>query len=265
MYTIGVFFILTALATSSLYENENTDIELLYKKSLESYADSKFDEVLFYLDSILKQDPSNSFVLYNKGVVLVHLEKYDESLQYFEKAIEINPNFIEAINGKDLALTNLNQNAEGISMFYDQTMMDQYKMNLHMIDPDNLANLKHMNVPPSTYMRQMGYAKIEVRNSDDQLVGYTESHDFFFQYPSAWMILEDQSEWKPIDVKGKKLKVLEYSVNIPASQSYLSSQTDIVLLKEGQYGFHAIKINHDGLFISPGDRLHVKVVLFRPG
>ena len=263
MYIIGAFFVLIPLLIFPAFENENTDVDILYKKSLDSSTNLKFNDTLFYLDEILKQEPDNTLILYNKGVILTHLEQYGESLQYFEKAIKIDPDFYEAINGKDVALTKLNQKVNGISMFFDPDVIDKFMNEQHMIDPNSFTNLKYLQILSSSFVREMGFATIEVRNSDNQLVGYTESHDIWFQYPAAWMILESQTEWTPIDIDGKKMKMLEYSINIASSESTSTSQTHMLLLKEDTMGFNSIVINHNGILNESGDRLDVKIILLR--
>ena len=128
MYISGVFFILVALAVSPLYENENQniDLDLLFKKALEAGNNSKFNDALLYLDEILKYDPDNVLALNNKGGMLMYLERYDEALPYFEKAIEINPDFVDAINNKATALYNLNRNVDALATFYEAYKINPY-------------------------------------------------------------------------------------------------------------------------------------------
>jgi len=259
MYTLSVFLILIALVVSPLYENENqnVDIDLLLQKALESYNNSQFNDALFYLDEILKHDPDNFFALNTKGGALMQLEKYDEALTYFEKAIEITPDFVEAINNKAAALYILNRNVDALSTFYDAYKIDPNDK----IIVENMASIN--DVMPS--ISQNSYAKIEVRNSDDQLVGYTESHNLGFKHPLALLFLEDQSEWKPIEIDGEEFESLEYSTSYPILNPGLSTATRIALIeKDGAYGVYVIEIAHNGFLTQPGDKWNVKIILLRP-
>jgi len=114
------------------------------------------------------------------------------------------------------------------------------------------------------FVRESGYAKIEIRTFDDQLVGYTESHDLFFKYPLALMFLEDKVEWKPTEIDGKEFEVLEYSVNYPISKPGLSATTNIALIEKDASGVYVITINHDGFLTKLGDKVNVTIILLRP-
>jgi len=254
MLILSVFFILIALAVSPLYENG--DIDLLFEKSSESANNSEFNEALSYLDEILKLEPDNALALNNKGGILIYLEKYDEALPYFERAIEINLDFAEAINNKAAALYHLNRNADALATFYEA-----YK-----IDPHDLVTLENMAsivAETDAWVKEVGYAKIEVRTFDDQLVGYTESHNVWFQDPLALMFLEDKADWKSIEIDGEELEVLEYSVNIPVSKSGLATTTKLALIEEGAVGVNVIKMTHDGFLVNADDELNVKIILLR--
>ena len=267
MYIESIFFILIAFMISPVYENIHQDMDLgeLYEKVLEAKKYSKYDEALSYLDEILKYDSDNSIVLYNKGVILMHLENHEDALTYFEKAININPDFFEAIYGKDMALTKTGRNADGLSMFYDPHLVESYNNYSYLIHPYSLNNLEKMHIPDFTFVKEIGYAKLEVRDSNDHLVGYTESHDIFFQYPLAWMFLENKAEWKPIEINNKKFEVLEYSTDIPISEEQFVSKTKMALIKQGGLAARLIIMDHNGLLLQAGDTLNAKIVLLRPG
>jgi len=257
MYIYSIFFILVALAVSPLYENENqnVDLDLLFKKALEAGNNSKFNDALFYLDEILKHDPDNVLALNNKGGVLIYLERYEEALPYLEKSIEINPNFVDAINNKAAALYNLNRNVDALATFYEAYKINPYDT----VVVENMASI----VNETQFVREFGYAKIELRSSDDQLVAYTESHDLGFQYPLAWMFLEDKAEWKQIEIDGKEFELLEYSTSYPVTKPGLSTLTNIALIEKDASGVFIIQINHDGFLTKPGDTMNVKLVLLR--
>jgi len=258
-----VVFSSSALAVSPLYENENqnVDIDLLLEKSLESWNNSKFNEAIFYLDEILEHDPNNILALGNKGGILMQLEKYDEALPYYEKIIEINPDFVEAINGKAAALHYMNRDVDALTTLYDA-----YK-----IDPRNSVTLKNFIeiVDKNTSTKKLdmftAYATIEVRNSDDQLVGYTETHDLFFQHPLALMFLEDNAEWRSIEIDGKEFEVLEHltTYNIK-EEDVLAANVKIALKDIGIPRFYVIHVIYNGFVITNEDIVIVKIILLRP-
>jgi len=241
----GIFFILIALAISPLYENENVDIDLLFEKSTELSNNSKFNEALPYLDEILKHEPDNALALNNKGGILVHLEKYDEAMRYFERAIEIDPDFVEAIGNKAATLYLLDRKVDALTTFYDA----------YNLDPHNLTTVKNMGsiVKEYPFVKQDGYAKIEVRTFDGQLVGYTETHDLWFQDPLAWMFFEDKADRKLIEIDGEEFEVLHYSFTFPVTESGLSTTTKLAFREEGAYGVFVIEMTHDGFLANVGD------------
>ena len=133
------------------------------------------------------------------------------------------------------------------------------------MNPHDLVIIKNMAsiTKEFPFVREVGYAKIELRNSDDQLVGYTESHDLWFQDPLAWMFLEDRSDWKSIEIDGEQFEVLEHSFNFPLLKSGISTTTSLAFSEEGAYGVYVIKMTHDGFLVNAGDNLNVKIILLR--
>ena len=259
MFIPSIFFILIALAVSPLYENQNEDLDFFLENFLELYNNLQFNDALFYVDGILNANPDNYLALTQKGNVLIQLERYDEALLYYEKAIEINPDLVEAINGKAVSLYQLNRDFDALTTFYDS-----YK-----IDPSNLDTVTSMatiiDEHPLIEKLDMitAYVKLEIRNSDDQLVGYTESHDLGFQHPLALMFLEDKAEWKPIEIDGEEFELLEYSTSFPVTKPGLSSYAKIALKEENAVGVFVIHVDHNGFLTSQGDKMTEKIILLR--
>jgi len=262
MYIESVFFILITLAVSSLYENENqnVDVDLFLEKALESWNNSKFNDAIFYLDEILKYDPDNILALGNKAGILMELEKYDEAIPYFEKVIEINPDLIEAINGKAMALYNMNKDSDALAMFYDAYKIDPF----NPVTVKNMITILYENPPVDKLDRITAFAQIVVRDSDDQLVGITISDKILFHHTLALMFLESKVEWRPIEIDGKEFEVLEYSISYPILKSGMSSSTKIDLREKDGFGIYVIFITHNGFTTIPGDNLSAKIILLRP-
>ncbi len=255
MYIQITLFILASFVVSPLYENQNMDLDLLFKKSSDAESNSKFNDAIFYLDEILEYDPNNVSALNNKGVMLLHLEKYEESLPYFEKALELNPDFVEALNNKSAALYNLNRNIDALTVLYDAYKIDPYKKIL----AEHMAAI----IDKSPFVSIPSYAKIEVRNSDDQLIGYTESHKIKFQHPLAMLFLEDKAKRTPVEIDGVKFELLEYAVTYQVLKSGLSSYTTMSLIEEDATGVTVIELSHNGIATKPGDTIYTKIILLR--
>ena len=140
-----------------------------------------------------------------------------------------------------------NRNVDALSAFYNAYKTDPYDLafvqNLALI-ADDLPFVSKLDMITAS-------VKIEVRNSDDQLVGYTESHNLGFRDQFALMVLEDQSEWKPIEINGEEFEVLEYSVNIPFLTSIIYPTTYLALIEKDVFEINLIKIVHDGFLTNP--------------
>jgi len=154
----------------------------------------------------------------------------------------------------------MNRDSDVLTMYYDA-----YK-----IDPFNLVTVKNMIAIADEleFIEKLdmitSYAKIEVRTFDDQLVGYTESHYVRFLHPLALMFLEDNAEWKPIEIDGEKFEVLEYSTSSKILKSDLSSYTKISLNKIDSFRIFVIIISYDGFLTTNGDKMSTTITLLRP-
>jgi tetratricopeptide (TPR) repeat protein len=254
MYVEVIIFFLMSLTSLSLIENQNNDLDFLMEQAITSLNNLDYESALLYYNEILKQDPNNYSVLNNKGSILLKLERYEEALKIFEKAIEINPKFVEAINNKGITLINLNQKFDALSTFYQA----------YRIDPENSITIKNMGliVESMPFLRENGYAKIEIRTSDDQLVGYTQAHRLAVQYPLAGEWLDNNAKWNPVEINGEELEVVQFTRDFEIKESGLYALTKLAL-DEGTFGVEIIEIVHNGFLVKQDDKVSVELILLR--
>lgn len=228
---------------------QDDQIQNLLDNAMMMINNSQYEEGLSYLDKILAIDKNNLQALSNKGGVLIKLKKYDESIEYFERALAIKPDFVEALNNKAIALYSLGN--------YDKA--SNILIQAINLDPKNLMTIKNIDLVLGKIplVREYGYAKIEVRSKNGNLVGYTEAYQFAIRYPFGNSMLM-QNDWKDIEIKGQKLQMLENQWEFNLTKTGLYSRTDISNSKEG-IGMKVIEIVHDGFLVTESD--HVKVIL----
>lgn len=238
------------MITQSTQDNEIQD---LLDNAMTMINNSQYEEALNYLDRILAIDENNLQALTDKGGVLVKLKRYDEAIEYFDKALEIKPDFVEALNNKAIALY-------GMDNYDDASDVLLQALNL---DPNNPLTIKNVGlvIEKIPYIREDGYAKIEVRNKNGDLVAYTEAYNFAIKYPFGNSILI-QNEWMDVEIKGQKVQQLRNEWEFNLTKTGLYSRTDIFNDRD-RMGFKVIEILHDGILVTEGDQVKVILDLFR--
>jgi tetratricopeptide (TPR) repeat protein len=248
------FFLMIALyAVIAAHVIPDDNIENLLNDSMTLINNFQYEESLVYLDRILAIDENNLQALANKGGVLLKLGKYDESIEYFDKAIKIKPDFVEALNNKAIALYYLGKYEESSVVLYQASKIDP----TNKITIENIA-LVLDKIP---FIKETGYAKIEVRDKNKNLVAYTEAYHFFLRYPLGNKVIEE-TEWNDVEIKGQKLQQLENTWNFTINKTELYSRTDISL-NLGEIGFRVVQIPHDGFLVTEGDEVKITLDIFR--
>jgi tetratricopeptide (TPR) repeat protein len=245
--TIILYAVIAAHATS-----EN-DIENLLNESITMINNSQYDEALTHLDKILSIDENNLQALSNKGGLLIKLKKYDEAIENFDKALEIKPDFVEALNNKGIALYNLGKYNAAVITFYKSAE----------IDPDNKISQINVDevIKKIPFEWEKGYVKIELRDKENNLVGYTEMYEFVMRKSLA-NILFEKEEWKNVELDGTPLKKLTSQWEFSFDKTSLHSRSDI-FLTIGKIDYRVIQILHNGFLVKEGDHVKMTMELFR--
>lgn len=232
---------------------QDDNIQNLLDNSMIMINNLQYEESLVYLDKILAIDENNLQALSNKGGVLVKLKRYDEAIEYFDRALIIKPDFVEALNNKAIALYSLGN--------YDDA--SNVLLQASNLEPNNSLTIKNIGliIEKIPFIREDGYAKIEVRNKNGNLVGYTEAYEFAIKYPFGNSMLI-QNDWKDVEIKGQKVQMLENEWKFNLTKTGLYSRTDISNNREG-IGMKVIEIIHDGFLVTEGDQVKVILDLFR--
>lgn len=228
---------------------DNNNVENLLNESMTLINNSKYEDALIYLDKILTLDENNLQALSNKGGLLIKLEKYDEAIEYLDKAIKIKPDFVEALNNKGIALFNIGKYSDAAIIFYESSK----------IDPDNQISKYNARevIQKIPYVWEKGYVKIELRDKEDNLIGYTEAYQFVMKNPLANIALEEK-KWENIEINGIDVQRLQNTWTFNFKETGIYARTDITLAV-GSVTYNVIQILHDGFLVEEGD--HAKVVL----
>lgn len=227
----------------------DNNIENLLNESMILINNSQYDEALIQIDKILLIDENNLQALSNKGGILIKLEKYENAIEYFDKALKIKPDFVEALNNKGIALYNLGKYGDAALSFYKSSEIDPE----NKVSKDNAKKV----IERIPYVWEKGYVQIEVRDEENNLVGYTEVNEFIIKNPLANIVLE-KNGWKRYEINGMTIQKLENIWELDFHETGLYAKTDI-MLDVGNIKYDVIQILHDGFLVEDGD--HVKIVL----
>ena len=247
------FLIIIIYAVMITQSGQDDQMQNLLDSAIMMINNSQYEEALGYLDKILAIDENNLQALSNKGGILIKLKKYDEAIEYFDRVLVIKPDFVEALNNKAIALYSLGNYDDASNVLIQAVNLD----------PKNLVTIKNISLISDKvpFIREYGYAKIEVRNKNGNLVGYTEAYEFAIKYPFGNSMLM-QNDWKDVEIKGQKMQMLENEWEFNITKTGLYSRTDISNNREG-IGMKVIEIVHDGVLVTEGDQVKVILDLFR--
>ncbi|MBS3923023.1 MAG: tetratricopeptide repeat protein [Nitrosarchaeum sp.] len=245
MEVILTIFLYAVLSVSGTL---NDDIDNLHNKSTMLINNLQYDKALKILDKIISMDENNIQALSNKGAILLKLKNYDESIKYFDRVLKIKPNSVESLNNKGIALYELGNYSDSSLSFYESAKIDPE----NQITKDNLERIME-KIP---YVQDRGYVKIELRDKQNNLVGYTEAYDFIMKYPLANIALGN--DWVDVEVNEMHLQKLEKIIEINFTSTGLYARSDI-LLNIGEVYYRVIEISHDSFLVENGD--HAKVIL----
>jgi len=243
-----LFFLPFAASSSSELDEKINEIELNLSKAGDAINNKQYQDAIDYLDNVLEQDPNHIEALRNKGAILAILEKYDEALVQFDKVLEIDPKHVLALYNKGRTLAHLEK--------FDEALLNLDKVIIQ--DPDHIPTLiLKESILEKTETSIEGIIQIQIRNSQNQLVGYIESNrllyykyytieQFLNDLPVKQIITYEGSDFALVEVEYvKKFEVLPRTDNVWGN-SY-------IYLKNENSTFPGIGGNHFGLPVEEGD------------
>lgn len=250
-----IFLTIILYAIIATYATTEDGIEDLLNESMIMINDLQYDDALIHLDKILSIDENNLQALSNKGGVLIKLKKYDEALENFNRSLEIKPDFVEALNNKGIALYNLGKYDDAVISFYESAK----------IDPGNEISQFNMDevIKKIPFVWNKGHVKIELRDKENELVGYTEMHEFVM-INSLANILFEKEKWENVEIDGTPMKKLTTKWQFSFHETGLHSRSDI-FLTIGKQPYRVIQVLHDGFLVEKGDHGEITLELFKNG
>jgi tetratricopeptide (TPR) repeat protein len=125
-------------ADKALQINSNSE-DALFAKALAISHLGRFDEVIIYLDRLIKINPNYlainpaikdpemlknaSSAWSEKGFALAKLEKYEDSVSCYNKALELRPNAVYSLSNKGVSLYKLGRYDEALTCLREATII----------------------------------------------------------------------------------------------------------------------------------------------
>jgi len=248
LFLILILFFLPFAASSSSELDEPNEIELNLSKAGDAINNKQYQDAIKYLDNVLEQDPNHIEALRNKGAILAILERYDEALVQFDKVLEIDPKHILGLYNKGRTLAHLER--------FDEAILNLDKV--ITLDPVHIPTfILKQSILEKTLTSIEGILQIQIRNSQNQLVGYIESNRLlYFKYYSIEQFLQNLPVKQTVTYEGDNFAIVEAEY----VQKYEElSRTDnvwgntYIFLGNENSTFPAIGGNHFGFPVVEGD------------
>jgi len=201
LFLILILFFLPFAASTSSELDEPNEIELNLSKAGDAINNKQYQDAIGYLDNVLEQDPNHIKALRNKGAILAILEKYDEALVQFDKVLEIDPKHILGLYNKGRTLAHLERFSEAL-LYLDKVIT---------LDPVHIPTLiLKASILGKTETSIEGIIQIQIRNSQNQLVGYIESNRLsYFKYYTIEQFLHSIPVKQTVTYGGDNFAIVE--------------------------------------------------------
>jgi len=248
LFLILILFFLPFAASSSSEFDEPNEIELNLSKAGDAINNKQYQDAIGYLDNVLEQDPNHIQALRNKGAILAFLEKYDEALVQFDKVLEIDPKHILGLYNKGRTLALLER--------FDEAIFNLDKV--ITLDPVHIPTyILKQSILEKTLTSIEGILQIQIRNSQNQLVGYIESNRLiYYKYYNIEQFLQSLPIKQTVTYEGDNFAIVE----VEYVQKYEElSRTDnvwgnsYIFLTSENSTFPGIGGNHFGYPVVEGD------------
>jgi len=248
LFLILILFFLPFAASSLSELDEPNEIELNLSKAGDAINNKQFQDAIKYLDNVLEQDPNHIEALRNKGALLAILEKYDEALVQFDKVLEIDPNHILGLYNKGRTLAHLER--------FDEAIVNLDKV--ITLDPVHIPTfILKQSILGKTLTSIEGIIQIQIRNSQNQLVGYIESNRLiYYKYYNIEQFLQSLPIKQTVTYEGDNFAIVE--VEYVQKYEELSRKDNVwgnsyIYLTSANSTFPGIGGNHFGFPVEEGD------------
>jgi len=248
LFLILILFFLPFAASSLSELDEPNEIELNLSKAGDAINNKQFQDAIGYLDNVLEQDPNHIEALRNKGAILAILGKYDEALVQFDKVLEIDPRHILGLYNKGRTLAHLER--------FDEAIFNLDKV--IVLDSDHTPTLiLKQSILGKIQTSIEGIVQIQIRNSQNQLVGYIESNRlYYYKYYTIEQFLHNLPVKQTVTYEGDNFALVEaeYVQKYPEL-----SRTDnvwgnsYIYLSTANSTFPGVGVNHFGFPVDEGD------------
>jgi len=250
LFLILIIFFLPFAASSSSEFDEPNEIELNLSKAGDAINNKQYQDAIKYLDNVLEQDPNHIEALRNKGAILAILEKYDEALVQFDKVLEIDPKHILGLYNKGRTLALLER--------FDEALLNLDKV--ITLDPDHIPTfILKAGVLGKTQTSIEGIIQIQIRNSQNQLVGYIESNRlYYYKYYTIEQFLQSLPIKQIVTYEGDNFALVEREYVTKYEE--LSRKDNVwgntyIYLRNENSTFPGIGGNHFGYPVVEGDTI----------
>lgn len=98
-------------------DDEDQNLESIFKIGLHHAKRGKPRDAIFYFDRVLSVEPEHLNALIYKGNALGKLGKYEEAISIYDKALTIKPDHVTCLLNKGLAFHYLKKYKEAISCY----------------------------------------------------------------------------------------------------------------------------------------------------
>lgn len=247
------FFIYCADSSAEI----DNEILLLENSAMEMINESKYDEALSYLDSILEIDPQNINALNNKGGILVKLGNYTDSIDTFNKILAINENDTSTLNNKAIALSKLNLPIQSLQLFYKSLLLDPNNENT----ANNTRNLVN-NLPWIDETRNT-IGVLTIRDQNGNLVGYSEITSVSIQPPLGYILLRLTATLEEVEINGVKHEILTYKGTESITLTQYIGKSDVLLIIK-PFDIKVVEIVLNGFIATSGDKINYEIIIFDP-
>jgi len=264
------FIMLISFSTILVFADSNDEIDLLFKKGLDSYNLGNHNQAISYFDQVLEIDPNHLGALNNKGAVLLKLWRLEQAIPYFDKVLEIDPNNVSALINKGLYTIN-----SGSGWKSGREALPYFAKALE-IDPDyDIAKLE-LDGDRSLYSKIDGYAEIIVYDSQDRLathlvvqnlylLNFDPVKDMIDAWPAAKVVNRNGQDFEVLYIFNEKISEGDRIVSgnrIKMNMTEFVKYNDITSVLSEQ--LFTLQSKHPQYLLEPGDTTYTIYTIFRP-
>jgi len=265
------FIMLISFSTILVFADSNDEIDLLFKKGIDSYQLGNYNQAISYYDQVLEIDPNHLDALNNKGAVLLKLWRLEQAIPYFDKALEIDPNNVNALINKGLYTIN-----SGNGWHNTREALPYFAKALE-IDPDfDFAKLE-LDRDRSLYSKIDGYVEIIVYDSQDRLathlvvrnlyvLNFDPVKDMIDARPASEVVNRNGQDFEALYIVTEKISKYDRVISgdrLKMNMTELVTEDNDIISVLGEQ-LITLRFKHPQYLIETGDMTITFYTIFRP-